>query len=110
MATGTAKARRFVTFDEARAAILARAAAAAASMPAESIALDDALGLTLRADLVAHEPFPRFDNSAMDGFAVRALMSPARPRPRRSRSPSPRRSPPAASPRTPSRAARRSAS
>jgi len=29
--------------------------------------------LTLRADLVAHEPFPRFDNSAMDGFAVRAL-------------------------------------
>jgi len=70
VATGTAKARRFVTFDEARSAILARAALAV--MPAESIALDDALERTLRMDLVAHEPFPRFDNSAMDGFAVRA--------------------------------------
>ncbi len=72
MATGTgSNARTFVTFDEARAAILSRALAAV--MPAEEIALDDALGCTLRGDLVAQEPFPRFDNSAMDGYAVRAF-------------------------------------
>src|SRR5262245_14703723 len=41
-------------------------------MPTEFVPIDDALGLTLREDLVADEPNPRFDNSAMDGYAVRA--------------------------------------
>ena len=31
----------------------------------------DAVGQALAADLVANEPLPRFDNSAMDGYAVR---------------------------------------
>jgi len=71
VATGKGSdARTFVSFEAARGLILARAAAS--PMPAETIALDDALGLTLREDLVADEPFPRFDNSAMDGYAVRA--------------------------------------
>jgi len=41
-------------------------------MPAETLPLDDALGRTLREDIVADAPFPAFANSAMDGFAVRA--------------------------------------
>lgn len=69
MATGDAP-RRFVPFDEARATILA--AAAPRVMPAETLPLDDALGRTLREDIVADAPFPAFANSAMDGFAVRA--------------------------------------
>jgi len=69
VATGDAP-RRFVPFDEARATILA--AAAPRVMPAETLPLDDALGRTLREDIVADAPFPAFANSAMDGFAVRA--------------------------------------
>jgi molybdopterin molybdotransferase len=34
------------------------------------VSLKDALGLVLAADLKAPEPFPSFDNSAVDGFAV----------------------------------------
>ncbi|HEX2882385.1 MAG TPA: molybdopterin molybdotransferase MoeA, partial [Polyangiaceae bacterium] len=34
------------------------------------IPLSDALGLVLAADLKAPEPFPSFDNSAVDGYAV----------------------------------------
>jgi hypothetical protein len=41
-------------------------------MPREFVPLDDSLGRTLREDLIADEPNPRFANSAMDGFAVRA--------------------------------------
>jgi molybdopterin molybdotransferase len=69
VATGDAP-RKFVTFDEARAAILATAAPRV--MPVETLPLDDALGRTLREDVVADAPFPSFANSAMDGFAVRA--------------------------------------
>ena len=65
-----AVSRRPISFDEARATILA--AASSRVMPTESIPIDDALGRTLREDLVADEPNPRFANSAMDGFAVRA--------------------------------------
>ncbi|MEP7028470.1 MAG: gephyrin-like molybdotransferase Glp [Candidatus Eisenbacteria bacterium] len=83
MATGDAKpdpvparspdspARRFVPFDEARATILARAASLL--MPTEFVPIDEALGRTLRENLVASEPSPRFANSAMDGFAVRSV-------------------------------------
>lgn len=37
----------------------------------ESVRLDETLGLTLADDLVAISPIPRFDVSAMDGFALR---------------------------------------
>lgn len=41
-------------------------------LPAESVCLADALGRVLAAAAVAPEDVPGFDNSAMDGFAVRA--------------------------------------
>ncbi len=44
----------------------------AGPLPAEPVALDDALERVLAADAVAPEDVPGFDNSAMDGFAVRA--------------------------------------
>ena len=62
--------RRKISFDDARTTILA--AASSRVMPTEFVPLDDSLGRTLREDLVADEPNPRFANSAMDGFAVRA--------------------------------------
>jgi molybdopterin molybdotransferase len=62
--------RRFLSFDEARSTILE--AARHHVLPTEKIELDETLGRTLREDIVADEPNPRFDNSAMDGFAVRA--------------------------------------
>ena len=65
-----AEGRRFISFDDARATILA--AARPLLMPTEFVPLDDSLGRTLREDLVATEPNPAFANSAMDGFAVRA--------------------------------------
>ncbi len=40
--------------------------------PPEPVALADALGLALAADVVARLALPVFDNSAMDGYAVRA--------------------------------------
>jgi molybdopterin molybdotransferase len=43
-----------------------------APLPAEPVALEDAVGRVLAADVVACEDVPRFDNSAMDGFAVRS--------------------------------------
>jgi molybdopterin molybdotransferase len=71
VATGDASpSRRSISFDDARATILA--AAATRVMPTEFVPIDDALGRTLREDLVADEPNPRFANSAMDGFAVRS--------------------------------------
>lgn len=41
-------------------------------LPAEEIALDDALGRVLAEDVASADAIPPFDNSAMDGFAVRA--------------------------------------
>jgi molybdopterin molybdotransferase len=41
-------------------------------LPAEPVALEDAAGRVLAADLRAAADVPRFDNSAMDGFAVRS--------------------------------------
>jgi len=63
-------ARRKISFDDARATILA--AASSRVMPTEIVPLDDSLGRTLREDLIADEPNPRFANSAMDGYAVRS--------------------------------------
>ncbi|MFF0659387.1 molybdopterin molybdotransferase MoeA [Micromonospora tulbaghiae] len=42
-----------------------------APLPAESVPLASAAGRTLAAPLVAAVPLPGFDNSAMDGYAVR---------------------------------------
>lgn len=39
---------------------------------AERVPLDMALGMTLAADVIAPRPGPAWDNSAMDGYAVRA--------------------------------------
>lgn len=59
-----------IGFDEA-AGILARIAAAS-MLPIESIAPAQGLGRVLAEDVQALAPFPAFDNSAMDGFAVLA--------------------------------------
>ncbi|MFC0198266.1 gephyrin-like molybdotransferase Glp [Microbacterium arthrosphaerae] len=50
---------------------LADVLAAVAPLPAEHVALSAAHGLTLRAPVRAAVDIPVFDNSAMDGFAVR---------------------------------------
>lgn len=54
--------------DAYRAAILA----AIKPLPARELALADALGAVLVGDVCALWPLPPFDNSAMDGYAVRA--------------------------------------
>jgi molybdopterin molybdotransferase len=59
-----------VSYDEALETVVS--AARAHRTPDERIELDEALGRVLREDVVADEPSPRFANSAMDGFAVRA--------------------------------------
>ena len=45
--------------------------AAVRPLPAERVPLFEALGRTVAADVVSPEAVPSFDNSAMDGFAVR---------------------------------------
>ncbi|CAM5787539.1 molybdopterin molybdotransferase MoeA [Cellulomonas persica] len=54
--------------DEHRAATLALAA----PLPAIEVPLLDALGLVLAVDVTTPSALPRWDNSAMDGYAVRA--------------------------------------
>ena len=41
-------------------------------MPVLQLPLDECLGLVLAADVIAPLSLPPFDNSAMDGYAVRA--------------------------------------
>lgn len=60
--------RRTRTVDEHRAAV----AALLAPMPAERVAVARARGRVLAEPLVAGVALPPFDNSAMDGYAVRA--------------------------------------
>ncbi len=57
-----------ISFEEARDTILENVA----SLEAEQVALPDSLGRTIAEDVVAPFDLPTFDNSAMDGFAVRA--------------------------------------
>lgn len=57
-----------LTVDEARARVLA----AVEPCREAEVALESALGLVTSTDIVAPHPLPRFDNSAMDGYAVRA--------------------------------------
>ena len=59
-----------IALDEAIA--IAVAAAAARSLPEEPVVLSRTHGRVLRQDVHATRPMPGFDNSAMDGFAVRA--------------------------------------
>ncbi len=41
------------------------------TLPARTVPLMDAWGCVLAEDVIAGEPFPLFDNSAMDGYALR---------------------------------------
>ena len=54
---------------DARAAVLAEVAG---PLPAEAVPLDEALGRVLAVAAVSSEDVPGWDNSAMDGYAVRA--------------------------------------
>lgn len=56
-----------ITIDEHRARILA----AAQPLPTQRRPLADALGAVLAQDIISRWPTPLFDNSAMDGYAVR---------------------------------------
>jgi molybdopterin molybdotransferase len=64
-----ARVAELISVAAARAAVLAQVTAA---LPAEPVALDEALGRVLAGDATAPEDVPGFDNSAMDGYAVRA--------------------------------------
>lgn len=59
---------RNLSIDDARAAVLL----AAAPLAAQDVAVGEALGRVLAADVVAAADVPGFANSAMDGFAVRS--------------------------------------
>ncbi|MCK6233271.1 molybdopterin molybdotransferase MoeA [Stenotrophomonas indicatrix] len=49
---------------------------AAAPLPAERLALHEAAGRILATDIISGQSLPPFDNSAMDGFALRANGTP----------------------------------
>ena len=71
-AEGTeAGTRRSADWLAVRAAML-RVVAAAAPLPSERIPLDQALGRTLVQDIISPIEHPPWDNSGMDGYAVRA--------------------------------------
>jgi molybdopterin molybdotransferase len=59
---------KLTDFEQARAAVLA----CARPLELERLPLREALGRHLADDVASGEPVPAFDNSAMDGFAVRA--------------------------------------
>jgi molybdopterin molybdotransferase len=61
-------AAKLIAFEDARALVLEHAE----PLPAEAVALEQALGRVLAEEVRAPENVPAFDNSAMDGFAVRA--------------------------------------
>jgi molybdopterin molybdotransferase len=60
-------ANKLIEFEEARSLVLA----CASRLAPETIALREALGRALAEEVHASEDVPAFDNSAMDGFAVR---------------------------------------
>jgi molybdopterin molybdotransferase len=60
--------QKLAEIDDARRAVLERVR----PIGSERVPLGEALGRVLAEDVVAPEPVPGFDNSAMDGFAVRA--------------------------------------
>src|SRR2546430_16404024 len=60
-------AQRLIEIDDARRTILD----AVTPLAAEPVKLDECLGRVLAEDVAAAAPVPPFDNSAMDGYAVR---------------------------------------
>ena len=60
--------RELLDIEVARGAVLERVGV----LPSERVALHDALGRVLAEEVASAEAIPPFDNSAMDGFAVRA--------------------------------------
>jgi molybdopterin molybdotransferase len=60
--------QRLLEIEDARRAVLERVR----PLGPQRVPLAEALGRVLAEDVVAPEPVPAFDNSAMDGFAVRA--------------------------------------
>ena len=68
-AHGTRTTDRLISLEEAERAVLD---AIPAPLRGEAVPLPDALGRVLAEDITCSEPVPRFDGSAMDGYAVRA--------------------------------------
>lgn len=66
--TGKASLTSMIPLSEAREFVLSMCAPG----PATTVPVDDAADLVTAADLAAVGPIPPFDNTAMDGFAVRA--------------------------------------
>ena len=58
---------------------LAEILAAIRPLTPRELSLEDADGGVLAEDITAQWPLPPFDNSAMDGYAVRAADLPPRP-------------------------------
>jgi len=58
-----------LSLEDARAQVLA---AIPSALPAEMVVLSDSLGRVLAADVTAATDLPPWDNSAMDGYAIRA--------------------------------------
>ncbi len=67
-ASGTDRTTKLLAVEDARSRMLAEVAAPSV----ETVALDEALGRTLAAPVVATRDQPPFDASAMDGWAVRS--------------------------------------
>ena len=67
-----AAAARKLSFEDAQARVLAAVPGLAARLVVERVSLAEALGRVLAEPLVAHQALPLFDNSAVDGYAVRA--------------------------------------
>ncbi len=61
--------RELIEISEARRRVLERCA----PLGSETVPLEEALGRVLAEDVASAEQVPAFDNSAMDGFAVRAM-------------------------------------
>src|SRR5262245_22370222 len=69
-----AATRNLVSIDDALRLVLERVG----RLPAESLALEAALGRVLAADAATAVDLPPFDSSAMDGFAIRSGDTPGR--------------------------------
>jgi molybdopterin molybdotransferase len=65
---GISMVSKLISIEEARSRVLAEAA----SLSIEVCSLADALGRVLAEDMVAAHDLPPFDNSGMDGYALRA--------------------------------------
>jgi molybdopterin molybdotransferase len=60
---------KLISIEDARSRVLAEAS----PLPAETIPLPEAVGSVLAGEIVASHSVPPFDNSGMDGYAVRAV-------------------------------------